>query len=142
MTVEESRFVQSLVNVKKNVKPKSDEFSAELERQLMQTIKSQAPAPEAEDPEITAFKEQLTSMGAAALFQHFNMEKIEKLLEEKRKELEKAFDVENLGGEEKAKALASIESILQDYAKELQERLAAKRELEDQKSPLASLLNS
>jgi len=134
MKVEQSQFVQSLALAKEAVAPKSDAFSAELERQLMQTIKGQAPEKKEEkDPEVQAFKEQLTSMGAVAFFQHFNMEKIEKLLEEKRKELEAAFNVEALGEKERASALVKIEELLEQYAKELQERLNAKQNWKIQK---------
>ncbi|MBE0496113.1 MAG: hypothetical protein IBX45_06855 [Campylobacterales bacterium] len=140
MKVEQNQLVQSLTPSKQDSDAKSDAFSAELERQLMQAIKGQSPVKKEEDPEVVAFKERLTSLGATAFFQQFNMEKIEKLIEEKREALKESFNVDGLEGKERVEALAKIEEILQEFAKELQERLAAKQELEEKKSPLASLL--
>lgn len=94
------------------------------------------------------FANKLSELGSAAFLIAFNLEKIEAKLEEKRKELMSALDVENLSDEGKTKALASIEKALDNYEKELLEKLRIKElaEQKDDKNPekgsLKSLLSS
>lgn len=150
MIVGQSELAQSLIQTVKHVAPKTDEFSAQLEREMLNTLKTQK---EEEQPknkltleEVDAFKKRLLSMGAVAFLQHQNMEKIEKLLEEKRKELEGLLRLNEdanppLSKEERALASMQLEEMLKDFSKELQEQMGAKTLLEKEKSPLNSLLH-
>ncbi|MBT0611695.1 hypothetical protein [Campylobacter hyointestinalis] len=94
------------------------------------------------------FANKLSELGSAAFLIAFNLEKIEAKLEEKRKELMSALDVENLSDEDKIKALASIEKALDNYEKELLEKLRIKELAEQkedknlEKGSLKSLLSS
>ncbi|CUU68670.1 response regulator [Campylobacter hyointestinalis] len=94
------------------------------------------------------FANKLSELGSAAFLIAFNLEKIEAKLEEKRKELMSALDVENLSDEGKTKALASIEKALDNYEKELLEKLRIKELAEQkddknlEKGSLKSLLSS
>ncbi len=134
----------------KITKAKITEFASELEKQLINTIKTQKPEEPKRDEEVVAFLEQLTSQGAVSYIQQLNLEKIEKLLEEKREKLKESLGLhENanppLEGKARENALASLEEMMSAYAKELNERMAAKSELEDNQektnSPLSSLLS-
>ena len=136
-----------LTSGEKNTQAKITEFASELEKQLINTIKTQKPEEPKRDEEVVAFLEQLTSYGAVSYVQQLNLEKIEKLLEEKREQLKESLGLGEgtnppLEGSARDNALASLEDIMSDYAKELMQRLEAKAELEDKsKSPLASLLS-
>ncbi|PPB63990.1 hypothetical protein [Campylobacter hyointestinalis] len=94
------------------------------------------------------FANKLSELGSAAFLIAFNLEKIEAKLEEKRKELMSVLDVENLSDEGKTKALASIEKALDNYEKELLEKLRIKELAEQkddknlEKGSLKSLLSS
>jgi len=149
MKVEQSSYFQSLVQSKQITQPKPDDFSAELERQLINTLKAQATQSEAKKEasfsDVEDFKQKLTSMGAPQFFYNFNMEKIEKLLDEKREMLEKSLglDEENLtpaGQEKQEQALSDLETMLVSYANQLKEQMEARSILESGKSPLESLL--
>ncbi|CUU79092.1 response regulator [Campylobacter hyointestinalis] len=94
------------------------------------------------------FANKLSELGSAAFLIAFNLEKIEAKLEEKRKELMSALDVENLSDEDKTKALDGIEKALDNYEKELLEKLRIKELAEQkedknlEKGSLKSLLSS
>lgn len=149
MKVEQSSYFQSLVESKQATQPKSDDFSAQLERQLLNVLKAQVventPSEDAIASEVEAFKQNLTSMGATQFFYNFNMEKIEKLLEEKRDSLEKTLGLDDealvpLQGEKRDEALKSLDTMLESYAKQLREQMEALSMLESGESPLESLL--
>ncbi|NLC28088.1 MAG: hypothetical protein GX780_04870 [Campylobacteraceae bacterium] len=149
MRVEQNELTNSLIQAAKATKPKTDEFSAELERQMVNTLKTQknedASKSESSSFDVDAFKQQLSSMGAVVFVQHQNMEKIEKLLEDKRKELEERLGLNKdanppLSEERRANALIELEEMLNSFAKELKEQMKAKALLEKNESPLDSLL--
>jgi hypothetical protein len=149
MKVEQSSYFQSLVESKQATQPKSDDFSAQLERQLLNVLKAQVventPSEDAIASEVEAFKQNLTSMGATQFFYNFNMEKIEKLLEEKRDSLEKTLGLDDealvpLQGEKRDEALKSLDTMLESYAKQLREQMEALSMLESGESPLESFL--
>lgn len=151
MKVEQSSYFQSLIESKQVTKPKSDDFSAELERQLINTLKTQATQIESNKEgtfsDVEAFKQQLTSMGAPQFFYNFNMEKIEKLLEEKREMLESALGLdeeldEPLAGQERDDALKHLETMLESFGEQLRAQMEAKSILESGKSPLDSFLRA
>lgn len=147
MTIDKTQQVmtQTLTTIQQT-KAKTEEFATELERQLINSIKSQLPEAESVNEEVEVFREKLTSMGAVAFFQHFNMEKIEKMLEEKREELEAALGLDEtteppLEGKERENALGALEEMMEAYAKQIKEQMAARKELEKEgSSPLQSLL--
>ncbi|MGM0624226.1 MAG: hypothetical protein ACQESH_09445, partial [Campylobacterota bacterium] len=75
------------------------------------------------DAATKAMLEQLLSKGALKFLQDFNTQKIEELLEEKRKELEAKYSKEELND---ASVQADIEKELSEYKKELLEMIATK----------------
>lgn len=147
MQVNSLNLQAQLTSTDKNAQAKITEFASELEKQLINTIKSKKAEEPKRDPEVVSFLEKLTSHGAVSYLQQLNLEKIEKLLEEKREELKKSLGLDEnavspLEGVDRENALASLEEMLSAYAKELMERMEAKEELEGRKkSPLASLLS-
>lgn len=151
MKVEQSEYFQSLLQSKQTTQPKTDDFYAELERQTINTIKTQYdaknPQEESTNPAAEAFRQELTSMGAVAFFYNFNMEKIEELIEEKKQELKASLGLDEganppLEGQERAQALAHLEQMLESYTKQLREQMEAKSVLEGKKSPLDLLISS
>lgn len=151
MKIEQSSYFQSLVQSKQITQPKPDDFSAQLERELINTLKAQAIQGETKEdtnfPDVEAFREKLTSLGAPQFFYNFNMEKIEKLLEEKRELLEKALGLdeealEPVVGEKREQALKHLETMLESFGKQLRAQMEAKSILESGKSPLDSFLRA
>ena len=136
-----------LTSTEKNKQAKITEFASELEKQLINTIKTQKPQEPERDPAVVEFLEELTSYGAVFYLQQLNFEKIEKLLEEKREELKKSLALDEnahppLEGPNRVNALASLEDMMSAYAKELMQRMEAKEELENRKkSPITFLLS-
>lgn len=145
MRVSNSEIAQTLITAAKNAQPKTDEFAAQLEKEMLNNIKSQKGDVEKEVSEVDLFKERLSNLGAVLFYQQFNLEKIEKLIEEKRKEFEKALGLDEgtippLEGEERVKALNILEEMLKSFMEQLKDEMEAKAQLEDNKSPLNSLL--
>ena len=85
-----------------------------------------------EDIALQQFKKDLTQKGAFKFMHDFNMQKIEEMLEEYKKKLEKEL-------EDNPDAKLDIEQMLSDYKKQLLERF---RELEDDKGDSKTLLSS
>ncbi len=147
MQINTSNLHSHLMSTEKNKQAKIAEFASELEKQLINTIKTQKPQEPKKDPEVVEFLEKLTSYGAVSYLQQLNIEKIEKLLEEKREELKKSLALDEnttppLEGINRENALASLEDIMSAYAKELMRRMEAKEQLEDEKkSPMTLLLS-
>lgn len=143
MRVEANSNLQEALQAKKNdINPNKEQFIAELDRQMMQDVKS--PQIDHENLSVEGFLDELTNLGAANFIYGFNMSKIQKMLEQKRQELEKTLGLDEaakppLKGEEKLDALKTIEEILKDYKLELERRMASKKQLE---KPLQTLLSN
>lgn len=122
------------MNLSSNVSSKQssdeDNYFEKLLESLKQSNSSDSDLTSITDTE--EFANKLSELGSAAFLMAFNLEKIETRLEEKRKELMSALDVENLSDEDKTKALDGIEKALDNYKKELLEKLRIK-ELTEQK---------
>ncbi|AII14574.1 hypothetical protein CIG2463D_0729 [Campylobacter iguaniorum] len=84
--------------------------------------------------DVDKFREKLRELGASAFYMSFNLEKIEQKIEEKRKELEKNANLDSLSGEEKTKAIATIDKMLEDYKKELLKQLNEQSQMQKQAS--------
>lgn len=84
--------------------------------------------------DVDKFREKLRELGASAFYMSFNLEKIEQKLEEKRKELEENANLDSLSGEEKTKAIATIDKMLEDYKKELLKQLNEQSQMQKQAS--------
>lgn len=143
MRVEANSNLQEALQAKKNdINPNKEQFIAELDRQMMQDVKS--PQIDHENLSVEGFLDELTNLGAANFIYGFNMSKIQKMLEQKRQELEKTLGLDEaakppLKDEEKLDALKTIEEILKDYKLELERRMASKKQLE---KPLQTLLSN
>lgn len=97
------------------------------------------------DEQIAAFFDRIRAAGGALAFiQNLNMEKIEKLIEEKRLELEAKFGVADLEGDALADAVSAIEDMLADFRKELMDDLEKQSETKgfDQDAFLKQLIQS
>ncbi|RAZ48540.1 hypothetical protein [Campylobacter hyointestinalis] len=117
-------------NVSSKQSSDEDNYFEKLLESLKQSNSSDSDLTSITDTE--EFANKLSELGSAAFLMAFNLEKIEARLEEKRKELMSALDVENLSDEDKTKALDGIEKALDNYKKELLEKLRIK-ELTEQK---------
>jgi molecular chaperone DnaK (HSP70) len=85
-----------------------------------------------EDIALQQFKKDLTQKGAFKFMHDFNMQKIEEMLEEHKKKLEKEL-------EDNPDSKMDIDQMLSEYKKQLLERF---RELEDDKDDSKTLMSS
>lgn len=153
MTIDESKLNinQSLLNTLTKASIKSSDaassFAAILESQIGSSSTSAAATTTSSESNaaVEAFKEALSSKGALEFYQDYNFEKIEKLLEEKKAELEDKLglsaDAQSpLTGEARETALSSLSDMLDAYKKQLQEKMQAEDKLEQQASTLSTFL--
>jgi len=140
---------QTLLNALSPSKlPSTDDFEAELQRQLIENLQAQKKEDVAQsDASIEEFKRELSSMGAVNFLQALNMEKIETLMEKKKAELMESLGLsENtqppLSGEERESALQTLEDLLADFQKELMEKTKAEDALKKNNQMLTSLLKA
>ncbi len=127
-------------------------FETELQRQLIENLKSQKVAQESEtsvttDAEIEAFKRKLASSDASKFFQEYNLNKIDELVAKKKAELMEALGLNAdaqppLVGEARKIALQTLEALLDDYKKELQEQMKAEKKIEEQTTTLSAALQN
>ncbi len=125
-------------------------FETELQRQLIANLKSQKAEEESEnavatDAEVEAFKRKLASSDPSRFFQEYNFDKIEELIAKKKEEL-----IEELGlgagaqpplvGEARKIALQTLETLLDDYKKELLEQFKAEEKIEQKAATLSEAL--
>lgn len=146
MKVNLNSHLKDAIQAKKdNLNPDKEKFAAELDRQMMQDVKSPN-SPNSTGLSVENFLDELTNLGAVNFIYGFNMSKIQKMLAQKRQELEKILGLDEatkppLKGEEKLEALKTMEEILKDYELELEERMKARKQLEKGVDPLQALLN-
>ena len=137
------------------LKKESSELSAfadELEKQLASNNstntnpnKPEVTETSESDAMVEEFKNALGTKGALTFFQDYNNEKIEKIIEEKKAELEgklglSADSQPPLTGEARAEALATLDQMLSDFRKQLMDKLNADNKLEQQNSILNTFL--
>lgn len=94
---------------------------------------------------VKAFMEELSSKGALQFYQDYNQEKIEQLMEEKKAELTDTLGLNSdsttpLTGEDREKALATLDDMLDAYRKQLQEKMQAEDKLDQQNTMLSTFL--
>lgn len=124
------------------------EFESELQRQLMDNLKSQNVEKEVQtDAAVEEFKRELSSMGALGFLQSFNREKMEALIEKKKEELMESLGLSDktqppLSTEERKTALQTLEDLLAAYKKELLEKTQAEEKLEKNNTTLSSVLQN
>jgi len=140
---------QTMLNVLSPSKlPSTDDFEAELQRQLIENLQAQKKEDVAQsDASIEEFKRELSSMGAVNFLQALNMEKIETLMEKKKAELMESLGLSEstqppLSGEERKSALQTLENLLADFQKELMEKTKAEDALKKNNQILSSLLKA
>ncbi|MDD3325054.1 MAG: hypothetical protein PHN38_08070 [Sulfurospirillaceae bacterium] len=141
-------LVTDLVSSALSSKPTSS-FQTELQEQSVKM--DTAVAKEDEKTKTTkyidSFKDELTTLGASAFVQKLNLEKIEKLIEDKRSELVKSLGLDEntnppLSEEDRKTALATLEKMLSEYAKELQARMQIKNLQTKNNEILSSVLKN
>jgi pyruvate/2-oxoacid:ferredoxin oxidoreductase beta subunit len=103
--------------------------------------------PSESDDAVEAFKEALSSKGALQFYQDYNNEKIEKMIEEKKAELEDKLGLSAdsqppLVGKERESALASLDDMLDAFRKQLQEKMQAEDQLKQQNTMLSTFLQN
>lgn len=119
-------------------------FETELQRQLIDNLKSQQDANEIQtDAAVEDFKRTLSSRGALLFLQEQNLEKIDALLAKKKEELMDSLGLTDktqppLASEEKKSALKTLETMLSDYKKQLQEQMQANDKIEKNNTILSS----
>ncbi|MDD3462890.1 MAG: hypothetical protein PHW07_04535 [Sulfurospirillaceae bacterium] len=141
-------LVTDLVSSALSSKPTSS-FQTELQEQSVKM--DTAVAKEDEKTKTTkyidSFKDELTTLGASAFVQKLNLEKIEKLIEDKRSELTKSLGLSEdsnpvLQGEDRKTALATLEKMLNEYTKELQAQMQIKNLQTKNNEMLSSVLKN
>lgn len=141
---------QTMLNTLNSAKeaPKTANFETELQRQLIDNLKSQQDPNEIQtDASLEDFKRALSSRGALNYLQEQNLEKIEALLEKKKQELMDSLGLGDktqppLSGEERKTALETLETILNDYRKQLQEQMQASDKTKNNNTALSTLLQN
>lgn len=101
--------------------------------------------PSESDTMVEEFKNALGSKGALTFFQDYNNEKIEKMIEEKKAELEGKLGLSAdtqppLTGNARTEALASLDQMLSDFRKQLMDKLNADTKIDQQNSMLNTFL--
>ncbi|ARU47779.1 hypothetical protein [Sulfurospirillum diekertiae] len=101
--------------------------------------------PSESDAMVEEFKNALGSKGALTFFQDYNNEKIEKMIEEKKAELEGKLGLSAdtqppLTGNARTEALASLDQMLSDFRKQLMDKLNADTKIDQQNSMLNTFL--
>lgn len=126
-------------------------FETELQRQLIANLKAQqedkGDNTVATDAEVEAFKRKLASSDASRFFQEYNFDKIDELVAKKKEELMEALGLNTdaqppLVGEARKIALQTLETLLDDYKKELQEQMKAQEKIEKQTTTLSAVLQN
>jgi len=157
MTIDESKnkinpsLLSALTKVTTKNSDVEDSFAALLESQFQvgtkvdPTAESTASTTTESDAAIESFKEALFSKGALQFYQDYNFEKIEKMIEEKKAELEDKLGLSAdsqpaLVGEEREAALANLNDMLDSFRKQLQEKMQAEDKLDQQNTMLSTFL--
>lgn len=119
---------------KKEMQESDIAFALNDEKQTQPQIKEYKSRDEIneEDMALQQFKKDLSEKGTFKFMHDFNMQKIEEMLEEYRKKLEKEL-------EDNPDSTMDIEQMVNEYKKQLLERF---RELEDEKDDSKTLLSS
>lgn len=141
---------QTMLNTLSKTKevPSTANFETELQRQLIDNLKSQQDTSNVQtDAAVEDFKRELSSRGALTFLQEQNLEKIETLLEKKKQELMDSLGLGDstqppLAGEEKKTALQTLESMLSDYKKQLLEEIQTSNKTKTNNTTLSSLLQN
>lgn len=94
---------------------------------------------------LESFKESLKSKGALQFYQDYNQEKIDKMIEEKKAELMDKLGLSSdsqpaLTGTDRETALANLNDMLDAFKKQLQERMKAEDQLQQQANSLSTFL--
>ncbi|QIR76550.1 hypothetical protein FA592_10075 [Sulfurospirillum diekertiae] len=123
-------------------------FAEEFQKQIAtKTTMNQSAItePSESDAMVEEFKKTLGSKGALTFFQDYNNEKIEKMIEEKKAELEDKLGLSAdaqppLTGNARAEALASLDQMLSDFRKQLMDKLNTDTKIDQQNSMLNTFL--
>ena len=94
---------------------------------------------------LESFKESLKSKGALQFYQDYNQEKIDKMIEEKKAELMDKLGLSSdsqpaLTGTDRETALANLNDMLDAFKKQLQEKMKAEDQLQQQANSLSTFL--
>jgi len=156
MTIEESKnsvnqsFLSTLTKVTTKDSLSEDSFASILASQLDGSTSSSdestiSAASVESNAAVEAFKEALTSKGSLQFYQEYNQEKIEQLMEEKKAELEDKLGLSAdseppVSGEERENASSMLDTMLDAYRKQLQEKMQAEDKLEQENTMLNTFL--
>lgn len=156
MTIDERRtqlnqlFNTATSSLKNTVSDEISAFANELNAQLATNSnpnKKTETEASSSDASLESFKEALRTKGALAFYQDYNMEKIEKMIEEKKAELTEKLGLGEstqppLVGDERKNALSTLEDMLDAFRKQLQEKLKAEDQLQQQATTLSTFLQN
>lgn len=126
----------------------ADEFHRQLAENSSTNTNPNKPAvteTSESDAMVEEFKNSLGTKGALTFFQDYNNEKIEKIIEEKKAELEGKLGLSAdtqppLTGDARTEALATLDQMLSDFRKQLMDKLNAENKLDQQNSTLSTFL--
>ena len=141
-------FGTTLSTIKKESSTALSTFAEEFQKQLATKTDINAPAATEQsesDAMVEEFKNTLGTKGALTFFQDYNNDKIEKMIEEKKAELEGKLGLSAdtqppLIGNAKTEALASLDQMMSVFRKQLMEKLNGDRKIDQQNSMLNTFL--
>ena len=121
------------------------EFQAALESAAKPSTSSSTQSTSSSDSNVQAFLDDLKEKGALAFYQEYNFDKIEKIIEEKKQELMDKLGLSPdsqppLTGKDRQDALTSLDQMLDDFRKQLQEKMQAKDTLDQKNTTLSTFL--
>jgi len=152
MTIDENKVNLSLQTALTKASTSSDDtssFAGILERQIGKKVdpsaSSSTSSTSESDAELEAFKAELKEKGALQFYQDYNFEKIDKLIEKKKAELEDKLGLSAdsqpaLTGEDRTSALSSLDDMLDAYRKQLQDKMQAEDQIDQKNSTLKTFL--
>lgn len=143
-----SLFGTTLSSIKKESSEAVSTFAEELKKQLAtktNTNPSATTEQSESDAMVEEFKNTLGTKGALTFFQDYNNEKIEKMIEEKKAELEGKLGLSAetqppLTGDARTEALATLDQMMSDFRKQLMDKLNADSKIDQQNSMLNTFL--
>lgn len=141
-------FGTTLSTIKKESSEAVSTFAEELKKQLATKTNTNTSATTEQsesDAMVEEFKNTLGTKGALTFFQDYNNEKIEKMIEEKKAELEGKLGLSAetqppLTGDARTEALATLDQMMSDFRKQLMDKLNADSKIDQQNSMLNTFL--
>lgn len=149
MTINQNTVDTALLNAQAQIKSAdtTNAFANILKGAIIESSKENTTtaSPSKNSDALESFKEALKSKGALQFYQDYNQEKIDKMIEEKKAELMDKLGLSSdsqpaLTGTDRETALANLNDMLDAFKKQLQEKMKAEDQLQQQANSLSTFL--